>query len=251
MTGSDSQREEGATRPTFRAFGDRALTVSFGETIDATTNEVVIRLADALQARPFAGLEEAVPTYRSLLIVFDPLQISGADVERIVTDRLHEAETAPRPGRRWHIPVHYGGDCALDLETLATEKGMSPEELVALHSGAEYRVFMIGFAPGFAYLGGLPERLHVPRLPKPRQLVPAGAIGMGGQQASINSVAGPSGWRFVGGTPVRAFDPDRAAPFLFAAGDLVRFVPVTAAEAADLAARVARGEDVVAPEAIA
>lgn len=239
------------TLPVFRAFGDRALTVSFGETIDAATNQVVIRLAEALQAAPFDGFEEAVPTYRSLLIVYDPLQISGAEVERIVADRLSQAQAALRPARRWHIPVHYGGECALDLESLAAEKDMSPQELLALHAGAEYRVFMIGFAPGFAYLGGLPDRLHVPRLPKPRQRVPAGAIGIGGQQASINSVAGPSGWRFVGGTPVRAFDPGRAAPFLFAAGDLVRFVPVTEAEAVSLARRVARGEDVVTPEAVA
>lgn len=243
--------QSGDRYPLFLPLGERAVTVSFGDTIDEETNEAVIRVADSLRDHPFDGFEEAVPTYRSLLILYDPLVTSGDRVEQVVAERFAAAEHAARPARRWHIPVYYGGEAALDLESLSAEKGMTQQELIALHSSAEYRVFMIGFAPGFVYLGGLPEQLHVPRLPKPRQLVPAGAIGIGGQQASVNSVAGPSGWRFVGSTPVRLFDPKRAKPFLFAAGDLVRFEPVAEAEASELAVRVARGEAVVQPELVA
>ena len=128
-------------------------------------------------------------------------------------------------------------------------KGLSPQEVIALHSGAEYRIYMIGFAPGFAYLGGLPEILHTPRLPKPRQNIPAGAIGIGGQQGNINSVAGPSGWRFIGWTPVRSFDPARPEPFLFRAGDRIRFRPIDAEESRDLLARAANGDTIIVPEA--
>ncbi|TDE38476.1 5-oxoprolinase subunit PxpB [Antarcticimicrobium sediminis] len=236
--------------PVFHPFGDRALTVSLGEGIDVATNDAVIDLAAALEAQPFVGMEEVVPTYRSLLVVFDPLVIGGAEVEAQVAARL--TETADRPGtrRRWHVPVCYGGAVALDLDDLCAEKKLGREELIALHSGAEYRVYMIGFAPGFAYLGGLPERLHTPRLQKPRQLVPAGAIGIGGQQASVNSVAGPSGWRFIGQTPLKAFDPAREEPFLFAAGDLIRFTPVTQEEFETLSRRLAAGEVVVVPEIV-
>jgi len=130
-------------------------------------------------------------------------------------------------------------------------KGLSRDELIAIHSGTDYRVYMIGFAPGFAYLGGQPEILHTPRLPKPRQNIARGAIGIGGQQGNINSVAGPSGWRFLGWTPVRSFDPMRADPFLFRARDRIRFYPISDAEAQALNARSAAGEMIIAPEAAA
>jgi KipI family sensor histidine kinase inhibitor len=122
---------------------------------------------------------------------------------------------------------------------------------VALHAANEYRVFMIGFAPGFAYLGGLPPILHTPRLQKPRQNIPAGAIGIGGQQGSVNSVAGPSGWRFIGWTPVRVFDPTRAVPFLLQAGDRVRFAPIDDETGERLSRRAAAGEPVIEPEGAA
>lgn len=237
--------------PSFLPFGDSAVTVQFGEEIDADINDCVIRLGDTLQAAPFEGLVELVPTYRSLLVIYDPLRISGAAVENSIRDQLQPLSGRTTTRRLWEIPTWYGGEAALDLDALSQEKGMTPEQLIALHKGAEYRVFMTGFAPGFAYLGGVPEALHTPRLQKPRHQVPAGAIGIGGQQASINSVAGPSGWRFIGQTPVRAFDPGRAQPCLFAAGDLIRFRPIPEAEARDLFRRVAAGEDIVQPEVCA
>lgn len=212
--------------PVILPAGDQALVVQLSERIDAGVNARVIALAGALDRADIDGITDRVPTYRSLLVRYDPTVIRGRRLEerllRLLDDLPAEAGTA----RLWRVPVHYGGPAGLDLDELAQEKHMSAGQLVALHSAAEYRVFMIGFAPGFAYLGGLDPRLHTPRLATPRQMIPAGAVGIGGQQASINSVAGPSGWRFIGGTPVRLFDPSRDPAVLLSAGDRVRFEAV-------------------------
>lgn len=224
-------------RPTFLAAGDRALVLELGQSIDADVNARIIDLAARLTAENWPGITEIVPTYRSLLVCHDPMILRGAEVERRLLALWHAAQaTAPAPGRLWRVPCVYGGSVGRDLDELAAMKGLTPREVIALHAGAEYRVYMIGFAPGFVYLGGLPELLHTPRLRAPRQNIPAGAIGIGGQQANINSVAGPSGWRFLGWTPWRIFDPTGPEPFLLRAGDRVRFFPVSAAEAQDIAA---------------
>lgn len=235
--------------PTLHPSGDSALCLQLGETIDAGVNARVIALGAALTADPVLGVIEVVPTYRSLLVRYDPEIIRGAALEAVLCARYAALDGAAALGRLWRVPVVYGGAVGQDLDEMAAQKGLTREALIALHSGAEYRVYMIGFAPGFAYLGGLPEVLHTPRLAKPRQLIPAGAIGIGGQQASINSVAGPSGWRYIGWTPVRVFDPNRSPPFLLEAGDRVRFVPVDPDAGAALAERAAVGDALIAPEA--
>lgn len=235
--------------PTLHPSGDSALCLQLGETIDAGVNARVIALGAALTADPVLGVTEVVPTYRSLLVRYDPEIIRGAALEAVLCARYTALDGAAALGRLWRVPVVYGGAVGQDLDEMAAQKGLTREALIALHSGAEYRVYMIGFAPGFAYLGGLPEVLHTPRLAKPRQLIPAGAIGIGGQQASINSVAGPSGWRYIGWTPVRVFDPNRSPPFLLEAGDRVRFVPVDPDAGAALAERAAVGDALIAPEA--
>lgn len=226
----------------FLSCGDSALCVEFSREVDEQANTVALALASALDAEPPAGMQEALPTYRSVLVAYDPLVTSA----REMTDHIRTCLTRIRPsdelGRRVEIPVYYGGDACLDLDELAEIKGMDREELIALHMSVEYRVYMIGFAPGFAYLGGLPMRLATPRKPVPRQMVPAGAIGIGGKQASVNSVAGPSAWHFIGQTPLRLFDPRRADPFLLDAGDNLRFRRIDEAEFEDLSARVSRGE---------
>ncbi|MGY9047099.1 hypothetical protein P775_00890 [Puniceibacterium antarcticum] len=237
-----------AAVPVFLAVGDSALAVQFGEAVDPEANRKVIALAKALDLHPITGVVDSVPTYRSLLIYYDPACLRGAALEQALKVRLAQLECSAEVARLWQVPVVYGGAVGMDLAVLSEEKGMSAEALIALHASAEYRVYMIGFAPGFAYLGGLPDALHTPRLHIPRQSIPAGAIGIGGQQGSINSIAGPSGWRFVGWTPWRAFDPERAAPFLFAAGDRLRFVPVSASEGARIAEDIAAGRRSATPE---
>ncbi|WP_062212434.1 5-oxoprolinase subunit PxpB [Aureimonas sp. AU12] len=217
--------------PRILACGDSALSVELSDALDEAVNARVIALAEALTLDPIAGVEEVVPTYRALLVHYDPSMRRGADLAGLLARRLDDLAPAAGIARHFEVPVIYGGAAGLDLDDLSAMKGMTPDELIALHSGADYRVYMIGFAPGFAYLGGLPERLHTPRLAVPRQRVEAGAIGIGGRQASVNSVAGPSGWRFIGRTPLRLFDPARADPCLFRAGDRIRFRPVDADEA--------------------
>lgn len=231
--------------PTMLPCGDRAFIVQLGDRISASVNKRIIRLAEVLEHAALPGLEELVPTYRSLLLRYDPERVRGTQLAQQVLTLCAELQDGTTSDRLVVVPVVYGGQVGQDLAELAKAKNLSEAEVVALHTQAEYRVYMIGFAPGFAYLGGLPEALHMPRLLQPRQLVREGGIGIGGQQASVNSVTGPSGWRFIGWTPLRAFDPGRAEPFLLRAGDRVRFRSVSPEEGAELARRVASGETLI------
>ena len=229
--------------------GEQAFSIELADKIDENVNLRIIALAKDLKADPPDGLVELIPSYRSLLVLFDPGQIPGKVMERHLHDRLELVKT-PREsiGALWHIPAVYGGEVGLDLDYLAEEKSLSPPELIKLHSNSTYRIYMIGFAPGFCYLGGLPKALHTPRLHQPRPIIPKGAIGIGGRQGSINSVAGPSGWRFIAWTPVKIFAPERLEPFLLRSGDRVRFFPVSAEDGRDLARRQASGEIIMRQE---
>lgn len=233
--------------PVFLPSGDSALVLQFSDRIDAEVNARVIALAAAVETAGMAGVIEVVPSYRSLLVRYDPEIVRGRALEERLAELSTDVDGAGWQGRAWTIPVVYGGEVGQDLEEIAALKKLSPREVIALHVANEYRVFMIGFAPGLAYLGGLPPILHTPRLQIPRQNIPAGAIGIGGQQGSVNSVAGPSGWRFIGWTPVRLFDPSREVPFLLRAGDRVRFAPIDSETGAQLARRAAAGDTVVEP----
>ncbi len=237
---------------TFLPCGDSAMTLQLGEAIDAETNAHVIALADMVERMQhdgtLQGILDIVPTYRSLLIRYDPQLVRGAALEARLSALEPGAMVPSAPSRHWTIPCLYGGEVGQDLDELARMKGLSTDELIQIHAQTEYRVYMIGFAPGFAYLGGQPEILHTPRLTTPRQNIARGAIGIGGQQGSINSVAGPSGWRYLGWTPLRTFDPERADPFLLRAGDRVRFRPICPAEAQELDARSAAGELITTPD---
>lgn len=229
--------------------GDQAMSVEFGTTVDERINRLAQAFDRRLSAAAIGGVLEAVPTYRSVLVLYDPLHIRAADLRKrlakLVPARLQDEVAA----RRWTIPVAYGGAHGIDLDAVAARHGLSAAQVAVLHAGAEYRVYMIGFAPGFAYLGGLPERLHTPRLESPRLAVPAGSVAIGGVQAAIMSVEIPSGWHMLGRTPEKLFDPRRANPFLLAAGDRVRFDPVSPEDYARLEARVASGEVVARLEA--
>jgi KipI family sensor histidine kinase inhibitor len=167
--------------------------------------------------------------------------VHGAKLGEQLLQRSAQGGIGQSVGRLLEFPVFYGGEHQADLEELARLKDMSTTDVIALHSSVEYRVYMIGFAPGFAYLGGLPEILHTPRLAVPRQRIEAGAIGIGGRQSSINSVPGPSGWRFLGRTPFKLFDPTRPEPFLVKAGDRILFRSIDADEAQELDGQVSAG----------
>lgn len=227
------------------AAGDQAVTVEFSDVIDDAVNAAVIALTEALRAARIDGIVELVPTYRSLTICYDPARLRAAELPALLTG-LQGAVLAPADGRLWRLPVHYGqGDS--DLASLAEAREMTPAHFIELHSSTRYRVYMIGFAPGYAYLGGLDPALHAPRRAVPRQRTDPGAVAIGGQQTSVSSVAMPSGWNIIGYTPVRLFDPRRTDPFLMRAGDWVEFCPVPAEEARRLTALADANRLIVEP----
>lgn len=228
--------------------GDRALTVELGSAVDPAVNAQVIALDAALRGAGPPGLLETVPTYRSLLILYDPDLLPRADLAALIAAHWPLSDRAAGALRRWRVPVHYGG---ADLADLAAGAGLSPEEVVALHAGRDYRVYMIGFAPGFAYLGGLDPRLHASRRTDPRPKIPAGSVSIGGNQTGVSPpLELPSGWQLIGRTPARSYDPARAEPFLFAAGDLIRFQPIDRAAFDALSEAAHAGETVATLEKI-
>lgn len=215
-----------ASSPRFLLAGDAALVVEFGDTIDLEINRRVHALARALAEDPSPGLGEAVPSYRSLLVHYDPLQLAHAEVESFVTQALQRCEDAQLPEPRLvEIPTVYGGERGPDIGFVAEYNGLTVADVVRLHSEVTYTVYMLGFTPGFPYLGGLPDALATPRLETPRQRVPAGSVGIAGSQTGVYPLATPGGWRLIGWTPAKLFDPARTPPALLHPGDQVRFVP--------------------------
>jgi len=213
--------------------GDSALAVEFGDKIDEEINLQVRALAQVLAEEEIQGLGETVITYRSLLVHYDPWQWNYADLSSIVRERIKKTRHLPTVDSRLvEIPTLYGGVFGPDLETVAKYNALTVEEVIQFHSGVEYPVYMLGFTPGFPYLGGVPAAIATPRLETPRASVPAGSVGIAGQQTGIYPIESPGGWQIIGRTPLRLFDPHRIPPTLLAPGDRVRFVPIAPEELA-------------------
>ncbi|WP_457751564.1 5-oxoprolinase subunit PxpB [Thermococcus sp.] len=208
----------------FKPLGDSALLVSFGEVIDEETNDRVHALAKAIERANFEWLVEVVPAYSSLAIIYDPGLIDFNGVKRAVEGL--EFSAGRFEGKLVEIPVVYGGEYGPDLEFVAQYNGLTPEEVIELHSKPIYRVYFLGFLPGFAYLGGMDERIATPRLKKPRLKVPAGSVGIAGKQTGIYPLESPGGWRLIGRTPLKLFNPSKEPPTLLQPGDRVKFVPI-------------------------
>lgn len=204
---------------------DRSLLLVFDDRISLAGHQDVLRLTPLL--RSVRGVTNVHPAYASILIDFDPLRISHSGVERAAAELFAQAAAAPLPEPRTvEIPVAYGGADGPDLEAVAALTGHTPDEVAAIHSGAKYLVYFLGFSPGFPYLGGMPESIAAPRLETPRRRVPAGSVAIGGRQTGVYPMASPGGWRIIGRTPLRLFDPDADPPVLLRMGDHVRFVPL-------------------------
>lgn len=215
--------------PRFLPAGDAALSIELADEIGEEVSATVARLDAALNAHPPAGLSETVPTYRSVLVYFDPLRLDPAELRQRALDALSAVITGDiGEPRRWEIPVVYGGDDGPDLIEVAARLGLTPERVVALHCGVEYRVYMIGFMPGFPYLGLAPPELNVPRLSTPRTRVPGGSVAIAMRQTCIYPYVSPGGWHLLGRTDFRPFDLQRDPPFRVEVGDRVRFIPVEA-----------------------
>lgn len=229
---------------TIEPLGETRLLLRFGGRIDAGLNAQVHAAAAILGAAGLAGVGDLVPSYASLALAYDPAAWATGD--RPPWQRLAAAAraalAASRPGaapprHSIVVPVRYGGAHGADAGAVAARCGLTLDELVACHAAADYRVAMLGFAPGFAYLLGLDPRLHAPRRAEPRVRVPAGSVAIGGAQTGIYPSELPGGWQLIGRTPLRLFDPARTPPCPLAAGDRVRFRPIGDDEFADLAAR--------------
>ncbi len=212
--------------PRFLPAGDAGIVIQFGDNIDPAINALVLALDAAINADQIPGIIETVPTYRSLLIQLDPLILDLAVFSDRVRTLLHGLDVKAFKGRRWRVPVIYGGEFGIDLEDVATRHGITTSQVIDRHSAAIYRVYMIGFMPGFTYLGGLDQSIATPRRIDPRTMTPAGTISIGGIQALIAGSAMPSGWHLLGRTPVRTFMTQREPVVLFAPGDEIVFVPI-------------------------
>lgn len=206
--------------------GDSAITVEFSRTIDADANRRVLALDRALAAAPVSGVRESVPTYRSLLVHYDPVQIGFDDLCTRLSDLAQHPIGDEGQARRWRIPVAYGGEHGIDLDDAAKTLGLSADDLIAKHVAGDYRVAMIGFTPGWSYLSGLDDTLQMPRRQNPRLLTPAGTISIGGIQTGIQCLAGPSGWHLLGRTPVRTYQLHRYPVFLLEPGDAITFFAI-------------------------
>lgn len=217
--------------PRFLSGGDKAIFVEFGDAIAPELNRRVRNLMLTVQAKKISGVIETVPTYRSLLVYFDPRQISAKKLRETLyslTQPLAESGL-PKP-KLIEIPTAYGGEYGPDLEFVAAYNGLSVPEVVEIHIGTPYLIYMIGFVPGFPYLGGMSPRIVTPRLETPRAKITAGSVGIAGNQTGIYPVESPGGWRLIGRTPLKLFDPSREPLALFQAGDYLTFVSITPEE---------------------
>jgi inhibitor of KinA len=206
--------------------GDAALRIDLGEGIDPEVNRRVRAACAGLERAALPGVVEWVPSYTAVTVYYRPHVVRFADLAQKVEAAISAGAQAPvPPGRLVTLPVCYDGP---DLSFVAKHHGLSERDVIDLHTGPEYLVYMIGFAPGFPYLGGLPEKLATPRLEKPRLSVPKGSVGIGGSQTGVYSVDSPGGWRLIGRTSVALYDPAKDPPALLEAGDRVRFVEVRA-----------------------
>ena len=213
--------ESAMTQPRIFQFGDAALVCEAHAPATLDCQQRVWAVAEA--ARGWPHVLEVVPGMNNLTIMFDPLEADRAALTRLLETAWDAPGEAPSAGREVEIPVQYGGEFGPDLQAVANHTGLSAKEVVARHTAGEYVVFFLGFQPGFAYMGGLEKALHTPRRSSPRVEVPAGSVGIGGEQTGIYPATSPGGWQLIGRTSVPLFDPARSPPTLLQPGDRVRF----------------------------
>ena len=237
-------------QPRYLDAGETALVVEFGTTIDEGINDCVLALDAAIAGNAPAGVVELVPTYRSLMIHYDPLILPRRLLIETVEKALQLVGGVAGDRRLWTLPACYDKAFAEDLEVVAASAGLSTSAVINYHASARYRVFMYGFAPGCAYLGGSPKILALPRRATPRQLISPGSLTIAGGQSLVSTVAMPSGWHIVGRTPERLFAPRRNPVFLITVGDVITFEPVDRADFEELGRRAERGEIISRSEAL-
>lgn len=217
----------------FLSQGETGLVVEFGNEIDPIVNTHVQALSRLIGKEDKQLIEAVVPTYRSLLIYFDPTQVDRVELIckiKKIESELHNVQAEISNTKIVRIPTLYGGEAGPDLEFVANHNNLAVEEVIRIHTSVAYRIYMMGFTPGFPYLGGMSEKIATPRLKTPRISIPAGSVGIAGSQTGLYPVESPGGWQLIGRTPLKVFDPLNQQPFLYSAGDYLQFEPITAEE---------------------
>ncbi len=246
MGGQDARSQQ--RQPRFLAAGDTAFVVEFGEAVDPAINRQVMDLARAIRQTAPAGVVDLVPTFRSLMVHYDPTTVRRTALEQQVHDLIGSEVEGASAGRLWRMPTLYGGAYGPDLEEVASQTGLAVDAVVECHASVEYEVYMMGFLPGLPYLGILPEALALPRRSEPRVRVPAGSVAIATNLANIYPSESPGGWHILGRTPIELFDLRRPVPILLDAGDRIRFEPIDEDTFTRLHARAETGDPVIEPE---
>ena len=219
-------------KPTISPVGDRAISIDFGQVIDPTINRHIRQTIERIKALQLDGIIELVPTYCALLVEYDAMLYSYSEICNIIEPTLEEGmtNTTNELVTVVEVPTVYGGEFGPDLRFVASHNHLSEDEVISIHSGTDYLVYMLGFIPGFTYLGGMDPRIATPRLSSPRTLIPAGSVGIAGEQTGTYPSDSPGGWQIIGRTPVTMYDMSKAQAALLKAGDYVRYVPIDESE---------------------
>lgn len=227
---------------TYQPCGDHAVIIKVKDEISEEVHNQVRTLSHCIENGDFAEVTEIIPSYGSLLVIYNPLQTSYSELLSRFKNELEVlSNTRLQPAKVLHIPVCYGGDFGPDLTFVAQQNNLEPSQVVEIHSSKPYLIYMIGFLPGFPYLGGMSERIAAPRLESPRLKIPAGSVGIAGKQTGIYPSESPGGWRIIGKTPVKLFDAAKESPVLLKASQYIKFYPVTKDEYEEIEGEISKG----------
>ena len=228
--------------PRFLPVGDSAVSIEFGDSIDPETNGAVRNLVVSLEQNMLDGVIDLVPSYRSLLVNYNPMSVQlPLLIDSIVGLLSREFEGVIHNAKVIEIPTLYGGEAGPDLDFVCTHNDLTSDEVIRIHSTPRYLVYMLGFSPGFPYLGGMPPSIETPRLDTPRIVIPAGSVGIAEKQTGIYPTAGPGGWRLIGKTPLAFFDPSRDPPCLLNPGDYLKFISIEEEQYYEIAHQIKAG----------
>lgn len=229
-------------QPKILPVGDRAILVEFGDEISVECNTKVLSLYASINTEDYPYIVSTIPTYRSLLIKYNPLEVNYNNLLKMIEENLKTQKAVDIKPKVVEIPVKYGEDYGPDIDFVAEHNNLSVEEVINIHTDTFYRIYMIGFTMGFAYLGGMDERIETPRLERPRTKIPSGSVGIAGKQTGIYPIESPGGWRLIGKTPVKLYDPYREKPILLEPGNYIKFVKITEKEFLEIEDKIKNGE---------